>query len=605
MHRTKASFVLLAMACVVAAAAHAAPRERVAISAEVIGSHLRFLASDETAGRRTGEKGNEIAARYIADQFRQFGLEPVGTSKQRDVHAKLNGTGYFQPWTFVAGSTRGRNNALEATLGGKRVRYHVGVEFEPSVATSDGTAGGELVFAGYGTQNSVRNDYAGVDVRGKIVLVLSSREPPQGRRFAGFEVQRKVQAARDQGAAAVLISLAGDDDKPTLNTSARPGDSGLPVLTVRKSLAAAWLKAAGRSLPDIEKALADAPQAFATGIQVSVSADVDKLEKPTANIIGVLPGSDPELSKEYIVLGAHMDHLGMGGPGSLNPSREPAIHYGADDNASGTAGVLALAEHFARRPQRPKRSVIFMCFSGEEMGLLGSAHYVKNPIIPIENTVAMLNMDMIGRMSDNRLSVIGVGTSPAWPPLLDELNERASFNMTKTNSGFGGSDHQSFARVNVPVLFFFTGLHPDYHRPSDTFEKIALWDETRIVQFVAELTDRIAAAPERPAFTALQSARAPSGPRRTALQVSLGIMPEYADDVAGVPVGGLRAGGPAEKAGIKAGDVIVKIADKSIRNIEEYMAALADRKPGETVAVTVKRNGKEVTVTLTLAEARR
>jgi hypothetical protein len=597
--------VIALVAIVIAASLLAAP-PRFAISEQVIGAHLSFLAGDETAGRRTGEKGNELAARYIAEQFRRVGLEPVGTSRQRDPHAKLNGTGYFQPWTFVAGSQRGKANSLEATIGGRRVRYRVGVEFEPSPVSSDAQASGELVFAGYGTQNSTRDDYAGLDPKGKVVLVLTSAGPAQGRRFPGFELQRKVQTARDLGAAGLLVAMATDSEKPVLNPTTRPSDSGLPVLLVRRSVAKAWLKAAGKSLDDVEKALADAPQPVATGVQVTLSADVDKLELPSANIIGLLPGSDSTLSKEYVVIGAHMDHLGMGGAGSLSTERKPAIHHGADDNASGTAGVLALAEHFATSTTRPKRSILFMTFSGEELGLLGSAHYVKNPIVPIESTVAMLNMDMIGRMKDNKLTVIGVGTSPTWNPLLDELNRTASFSLTKTNAGFGGSDHQSFARANVPVLFFFTGMHPDYHRPSDTFDKIALWDETRIVRFVADIAGRIANGPARPVFSSIQGEGGDNAaPRRTTLQASLGIMPEYSDSVVGVPVGGLRTGGPAEKAGIKTGDVVVKIGDKSIRNIEEYMAALAGHKAGDTVSVTVKRNGQEVTVSVVLAESRR
>lgn len=597
---------LLAIASALAACvAIAAPDRPAAISEEVIGSHLRFLASDETAGRRTGDKGNEIAARYIAEQFKRIGLEPVGTSRQRDPQAKMNGTGYFQPFSFVAGSMRGKHNALEASIKGRRVRYRLGTEFEPSTATSSGTVSGEVVFAGYGNKNANRDDYAGLDVKGKIVLVLTANAPAQNRRFPQFEAQRKVQTARDLGAVAILIALPTDTDSPTFNSGARPSDAGIAVLSVRKSLAAAWVTAAGRSFDETEKALEDGPQPFSTGIQATVSTEVARRELPTANIIGLLPGSDPTLAKEYIVIGAHMDHLGMGGSGSLNSDGKPAIHYGADDNASGTAGVLALAEHFATAPARPKRSILFMAFSGEELGLLGSAHYVKNPIFPIENTVAMLNMDMIGRTKDNKLSVIGVGTSPIWDSLLDDVNKTASFALTKTNSGFGGSDHQSFASANVPVLFFFTGMHPDYHRPSDTFDKIALWDQTRIVQMVAAIADRVANRPERPAFTALRGPSGEAGPRRLQIQASLGIMPEYSEDAGGVPVGGLRSGGPAEKAGIKVGDIVTKIGDKTVRSIEEYMAALASRKVGETVAVTVRRDGKEIVVQLTLAESRR
>jgi len=600
-------FILAAAALTATAALWAAPPKRIAISEEVIGSHIRFLASDETQGRASGEKGNEIAARYIADHFRRVGLDAVGTSRQRDPHAKLNGTGYFQPWTFVAGSARGKLNSLEATVGGKRMRYRVGVEFEPSPATADAKAEGEVVFAGFGNRGAVRDDYAGLDPKGKIVLILTGGgQQTTARRFGQFEIQRKVQAARDLGASALLVALAADADKPVLNPTARPSDSGIPVVMVRRQLAAAWLKAAGKSLAEIEKTLPDAAQAFPLGIEASVSADVDKLEKPTANIVGLLPGSDPALSKEYVVIGAHMDHLGLGGTSSLSSDRKRAIHYGADDNASGTAGVLALAEHFADRTTRPKRSLVFMAFSGEEIGLVGSSHYVKNPILPIEKTVAMLNMDMIGRMKDNKLSVIGVGTSPAWNPMLDDLNKTASFSMAKTSSGFGGSDHQPFANASVPVLFFFTGTHPDYHRPSDTFDKIALWDQTRVVQLVASITERVANGPDRPQFTAVRAAnRSAAGPRRMQIQASLGVMPEHSSDVAGVPIGDLRAGGPAEKAGLKVGDVVVKIGDKTVRNIEEYMAALASHKVGDKVDVTVKRDGREVSVNLVLAESRR
>lgn len=598
-----ASKLLAAGAVACALSAWAIPPKPVAITETLIAPHLQFLAGDACQGRRTGEKGNEIAARYIADQFKRVGLTPIGTSKQRDPAAKMNGSGYFQPFTFVAGSVRGKANALEATLGGRTQRYRLGADFEPSGASGTGTANGEVVFVGYGSKTNARDDYEGIAAQGKIVLALSAAEDPQRRaRLRGFDVMRKVQAARDAGAAALVVALSTDAQKPTFDPNGRVTDSGLPVLIIRRSVAADWLKAAGKQIAELEKALAEAPQSFATGINASVSAEVAKREEPTANIIGLLPGSDPELAKQYVVIGGHMDHLGLGGSGSLNAGGQPAIHYGADDNASGTAGVLALAEYFASQPTRPKRSLVFMAFSGEELGLLGSVHYTKSPIVPLEDTVAMLNMDMIGRSADNKLSVIGVGSSPAWNGILDEANKTASFQLTRTDSGFGGSDHQSFYRARVPVLFFFTGTHPDYHRPSDTFDKINMWDETRIVQMVAAIAERVGNDPGRPAYAEVQSSRqSVGGPRR--LAASLGIMPEYSGDAVGVPVGGLRSGGPAEKAGIKVGDVVVRLAGKSVRNIEEYMAALAERKPGEKVDVTVKRGAAEHTLTLTLAES--
>lgn len=578
-------------------------RKPVAITESLISPHLQFLAGDECQGRRTGEKGNEIAARYIAEHFRHIGLVPLGTSKQRDPNAKLNGSGYFQPFAFIAGSQRGKANSLEAVISGQTKRYRLSKDFEPASSASTGTAKGPVVFVGYGNTTGARDDYAGVDAKGKIALAVMSPEQPERRgRFRGMELQRKVQAARDAGAAALVVALANEKERPTFNASARPGNSGLPVLMVRRAVAEEWLRAAGKNLGEIEKTLSETPASLELPVQAAVATEVATREEPTANIIGLLPGSDPELAKEYLVIGAHMDHLGLGGAGSLNPDNKPAIHYGADDNASGTAGMMALAEYFASLPVRPKRSMLFMAFSGEELGLLGSIHYTKNPIVPLEKTVAMLNLDMIGRAKDNKVSAIGVGTSPVWHGILDEVNKTASFQLARSNSGFGGSDHQSFYNAGVPVLFFFTGTHPDYHRPSDTFDKINVWDETRIVQMVADIAARVAEDPKRPEFVRIQAERPGGGPPRRS-GASLGIMPEYSAEVAGVPVGGLRSGGPAEKAGVKVGDIVIRIAGKSIRNIEEYMAVLADRKPGEKVEVTVKRGAEEITVTLTLAES--
>lgn len=601
--RTRYAHYLPLLVLIVASGLRADTRRPVAISESLIAPHLQFLAGDACAGRRTGEKGNELAARYIAEHFHRVGLAPIGTCKQRDPNAKLNGSGYFQPFLFVAGSERSGRNKLTAVVNGKAKRYRLGSDFEPSNATGNATVEGEVVFAGFGNRSSTRDDYAGVDVKGKVVLVLSSPEQPgQRSRFRNMELQRKVQAARDAEAAAVVIALADDKQTPSFNRDARYNDAGIPAVIVRRSVAAEWLAAAGKDINALTTTLQNEPAAFTLPVKVAVTTEVRKREEPTANIIGVLPGSDPVLSKEYVVIGAHMDHLGMGGPGSLDSSGTPAIHHGADDNASGTAGVLALAEYFASQPTRPKRSLVFMAFSGEELGLLGSAHYTKNPILPLDRTVAMLNMDMIGRMQNNRLSVIGVGTSPAWNAILDEANKDGAFEMARSNAGFGGSDHQSFYQAKVPVLFFFTGMHPDYHRPSDTFDKINMTDETRVVQLVAGIAERVADASERPAFTEM-SGGGSEGRRPRMPGASLGIMPEYSADTPGVPVGGLRPGGPAAKAGIRVGDVVIRLGGKSIRNIEEYMAALADRKPGETVEVTVKRDGQEVTVKVTLAES--
>jgi aminopeptidase YwaD len=576
------------------------------ISAGTIQSYIAYLASDELAGRMTGEKGNEEAARFVAAAFRRAGLKPLGTSRQNDANAKPDGSGYFQPFTFTAGTAEGKNNRLQAVVGRKSARYRLGTEFEPAGISLSGEASGEVIFAGYGivSNEPARDDYAGQNVRGKIVLALAGVPTidPHSPLQAFVSARRKAVAAREKGAAALLLVLPKDSDAPHMDGIGVTADAGIPVLIVRRSVAAAWLKAAGKSLEEVEKALAAAPQAFPTGVQAALQTDVKKVTKTTANIAGYLEGSDPALRNEVVVIGAHMDHLGMGGPYSMAEDKKPAIHHGADDNASGTAGVMALAEAFAAHPIRPKRSIVFMCFSGEELGLLGSAHYTQHPLIPMDRTVAMLNMDMIGRMRDNKLIVVGSGTSPAWNPLLDDLNKAAHFTLNKNDAEFGGSDHQSFYLQKVPVLFFFTGLHADYHRPSDTADKINSMDEARIVSFVGDCAERIADNPERPAYQQMTAPRE-GGPAR--FRVTLGTIPDYAAEVEGVALSGVRPGSPAEKAGLKAGDVIVKFGGKSVRNIQDYSLYLSERNPGEEVEIVVKRGSETLTLKATLGASQR
>jgi aminopeptidase YwaD len=597
-----AALILVALRPV---AGFATPEAGGAIRADAIRGHITYLASDELGGRGSGTKGNEEAARYIATAFRRAGLKPVGTAKQNDLNAAMDGTGYFQPFSFVAGVAKGRDNVLEATIGGNPVRYRAGSEFEPSGISGSGRAEGEVVFVGYGIQSRdpARDDYANVEVRDKVVLLFAGAPTadPHSPLMGQSDLRRKALTARERGAKAVIVVLPKDSDHPRTDT-AETNDAGVPILLVKRSVATAWLNAAGQNLESTEEALAREPRAFPTGVTVRLAADVRKVTKRSANILGFLEGSDPALKEEVVVIGAHMDHLGNGGAYSLDPSRKPAIHHGADDNASGTAGVLALADYFSSTSTRPKRSLLFICFSGEELGLLGSAHYVKNPVIPIEKTAAMVNMDMIGRMQNNKLIVVGSGTSPAWSSLLDQVNGAARFDLARSESGFGASDQQSFYASKVPVLFFFTGLHADYHRPSDTADKINAEDEARVVNFVAECATRIANAPERPAY---QQMAVPQEQAPARFRVSLGSIPDYAAQVEGVQLSGVRPGSPAEKAGLKAGDIIVKFGGKTIRNVQEYTIALTEHKPGDEVEIVVKRGNETVTLKAILAASSR
>ena len=612
---------LLAALLLLSAPTFARETTRAAFSASAIRSQVSYLASDELRGRGSGEAGNEKAARFIAQEFARNGLKPLGTDRQRDPNASLNGSGYFQPFRFIAGRAIGKGNRLEATFGGKTVQYRVNQEYAPSGVSGGGKAEGEVVFVGYGIQAPKANhdDYAHLDVKGKIVLLLagSPNNDPHSPLAEYADIRRKASAARTLGANALLVILPKTSDALNAHGSdfSEASDAGMPVLRLRRPIAETWLQTAGKSLDDLEKE-ADTNRyvSTATGVRIRLAADVKKIEKVTANILGLIEGSDPILKNEVVVIGAHMDHLGMGGPGSLATSSKPAIHHGADDNASGTTGILQLAAYFGAshtartdsprlaselQTPRPKRSLLLICFSGEELGLLGSDYYVKHPVMPLEKTVAMLNMDMIGRLRDDKLTVIGSGTAKEWAALLDEANKTAGFTLARSESGFGASDQQSFYVKDIPVLFFFTGTHADYHKPSDTADKINAEGLAKVARLVADCAERIADAPERPTFQHIKVAEPSSG--SPGFRVYFGTVPDYAAMVEGVQLNGVREGSPAEKAGLKAGDIIVKFGGKEIKNVYDYTYALQDYKPGDKVDVVVQRGKETLTLHVTLA----
>ncbi|HYN26458.1 MAG TPA: M20/M25/M40 family metallo-hydrolase, partial [Pyrinomonadaceae bacterium] len=350
-----------------------------------------------------------------------------------------------------------------------------------------------------------------------------------------------------------------------------------------------------------------------------------------ANVIGILEGSDPNLKNEAIVIGAHYDHLGRGGAGSL-AQREGDVHYGADDNASGTAGLIELARILSTQRPKPRRTIVFVAFSGEEEGLLGSNYYVDHPVIPLANTVAMINMDMIGRMKDRKLVIGGVGTAPEWPAMIERANVlqgltvnasstahscsslpivvgangrmvvgndvTKQFLLTLNEDGFGPSDHSSFYAKQIPVLFFWTGTHIDYHKPSDTAEKINYDDEARIIAMVARIVHDIDASDKRPTY---QVAKSAATGRSIGFRVYLGTIPNYADSSDGLLLEGVRDDSPAAQAGLKAGDRIVKMAGRDVHNVYDYTAALGEMKAGQEYEVEIMRGSERLILRLTPA----
>jgi hypothetical protein len=569
-----------------------------AITANDISHHVKYLASDALEGRLTASAGAEKAAAYIAAEFRRYGLKPVGED-----------AGYFQRFPFVAGIRLGKGNRFEVTIGDKVTPYAVGGDFMPMAFSAEGPVEGEMVFAGYGISAPDLNhdDYAGLDVKGRIVLVLRytpDGDNPHSQFWRYASLRSKALMARERGAKAIVFIADTDDFKGNSLSQLKYDysfvDSGIVALAIsRWRMADFGLGAEERRSGGAGGQLSSPPSTSSTSSTLSTMRSIGRASinvalvkdtKQAANVVGYLEGGDAQLKNELIIIGAHYDHLGFGGENSLAPKQVGEVHNGADDNASGTAGLLELAQALAANRAELKRSVLFMAFSGEEEGLLGSNYYTKNPTFPLERTVAMINMDMIGRMQDNKLVVQGLGTSPQWKPLVERLNQEAKFELKTGEDGTGPSDHSSFYLKNIPVLFFFTGVHADYHKPSDDADKINAADEARIVRFAYQVAKELSAAPERPAFVKTTSEQR----EVRGFRVSLGTIPDYAEQVDGVKLSGVREGSPAEKAGLRPADVIVRLGKIAIKNIYDYTFALGELKAGEEVEVEVIREGQRV-----------
>ena len=552
-----------------------------------IQKHVKYLASDALEGRRTGSSGATEAARYIAKEFKRLGLKPVASSTS----GKGSESRYWQGFPYVAGVKLGPANEL--TLGNDKLE--TGTDWLPLGFSSSAKASGKLVFAGYGITATElnHNDYANGEAAGNIAIVLQGTPDganPHGQ-FARYEgVRWKAVAAKNAGVKALVV-IANEanfkDDRLTkLAYDNSAGDAGLPVIVVSRAAAERLLAASNISLSQLDPKSSAGRVLTGSG---TLSTDIVRTEAPAYNVIGMLEGSHPILKKEVIVIGAHYDHLGRGGEGSLAP-RAGDIHYGADDNASGTAGVLELARLFTKQTPRPRRTIVFMAFGGEEEGLLGSNYYINHPLVPLANTVAMINMDMIGRMKDGKLIIGGIGTAKEWRDL---MATEKTFQLTLNEDGFGPSDHSSFYAKQIPVLFFWTGTHTDYHKPSDTFEKINYEDEVRILALVARVVNQLDTADNRLTYT---TAKSDATPRTGGFRVYLGTIPSYADSDNGLLIDGVRDDSPAAKAGLKAGDRIVKIGTRDIKNVYDYTYALGEMKAGEEYAIEVMRGTERLSL---------
>jgi Peptidase family M28/PDZ domain len=565
------------------------------LSANDIQYHVNYLASDSLEGRLAGTPGCEKAAGYIGAEFKRFGLQPLGDD-----------SGFEQKFDFVGDVKLGPNNQLTFQCGGGDTTLAVNTDFIPAGFSASDSVSGEVIFAGYGISTSEQNydDYAGIEANGKFVMALqyspTSNNPHAS--FAKFEpIRYKALQARQHGAKALFV-VVGPEEKPEVNgKTAAPlpklrydraaADAGLPVIYVTAA-AADWLLAPSwNSIKNLQTKINkdQKPASFLiSGAQATAKTEIKQERRVSANLIGELAGSDPQLKEQAIIIGAHYDHLGRSSESALDPEKEGEIHNGADDNASGTSGVLELAQYFAAQKKRPRRSLIFMTFSGEELGVLGSSYYTNHPTFPLANTEAMINMDMIGRMKDSTLVIEGIGTAPQWQPLIERLSPPYKFKLSLKKDGRGPSDHTSFYEKNLPVLFFFTNLHDDYHRVTDDAEKINAKDQARILQLVAQIVEEVADQDSTLHFTKAESEQ----PAVRGFRISVGTIPDYAAEVEGMKISGVRQGSPAEKAGLQSGDIIIKFGKFDIKNIYDYTYALGEFSPGQEVPVTVKRGEK-------------
>jgi hypothetical protein len=577
---------------------------------------IKTLTASAMEGRGDGAKGLTRAAHLIEQRYKSLGLQPAG---------KKN---FFQPFDVITGRRLRSGNRLQEALHLEDVsvehrNYKLLEEFIPLSFSANGSVEAPLVFAGHGitAPEFSYDNYQGLETKGKVVLVLRGEPPslsaksPERGHTPHESVISKAINAKNHGAIAIIVVNgklpSGEEDVlPRFGDAEGPQDAGILCLQVKNSVADTWFRNRGKALSDVQRETDDPLQpgpvlvGGSVGPTLSVKVSIETIHATVNNVLAYLPGK----TDEYVILGAHYDHLGRGQSHSLAPSQIGQIHPGADDNASGTAGVLELARLFAALKGQLQRGILFANFAGEELGLLGSAEWVKNPTLPLDKAVAMLNMDMIGRIKNDKVYIGGLGTGTTFPSILDQAESHTTFKYENSPGGYSSSDHTSFVTKRIPVLFFFSGLHSDYHKPSDTWEKINADSAAHLLDLVSNVALRIDTAPDRPTFVAVVEnpnphAGTPSG-SGGGYGPYFGSIPDFGQIENGVRFSDVRPGSPAAKAGFQAGDVLIQFGDKGIKNLYDFTDALRRSKVGDTVQVTVLRDGKPVTASVTLEQRR-
>lgn len=538
-------------------------QETATVSTQAVQRHVKFLASDELKGRRAGTPQADVAARYVASEFLRLGLEPIGEMEE-------NGKSFSQRFEISIPPVPGENSKVEWMDAGQMVGLSA-KEVTPLIFSASQIVEGNVYPV---TVENIQQGTYPFEFTNPIFTVEIKADFAANPHMARYrQLAMKAKEAGVQG-----LILWGDIDEKAKKAFEMEGSGSVEIPVV-------WVSSESKK---------KIPQ------RATLQADLKRDKATTRNVIALLPGK--EGAKQYVVIGAHYDHLGMGGHDSLSPD-QVEIHHGADDNASGTAALIQMANLLAPERGKLERNIVFAAFGAEEEGLLGSMHFVKNPPIPLDQVVAMLNFDMVGRLGDKgKLDLGGVGTSAKLQEIAEKVNKATStLNVKYSQSplgGFGGSDHLSFYQKGIPSLFFFTGLHTDYHKPSDTWEKINYEGVLRIAEFGAGVAKEIAGNNDPLPFTKPpepEKKMSSGGPRAW-----FGSIPEYGDSNDGVHISGTSSGSPAEKAGMKAGDIITKVGTVEIKTIQDFTYALQTYKPGDVVEVEYIRDKEKKKLSITL-----
>jgi Iap family predicted aminopeptidase len=572
------------------------PRRVTELPADRIMADIAWLADPAREGRGVGTAGLAASGEYIEKRYRELGLAPAGEGGYRQVFSVTTGLKVADDTSLKIGATAVAQGSIT-----------------PIASSASGEVSGDLVLAGHGISDKELgvDEYAKLDVKGKIVV--ARRFVPHGDKFDHRDAERRFGAldykawvAREKGAKALIVVDApvrpkdapkdwkAPDEAPFPELHSRTyGDAGIPVLLVKRA-----------GLGDLLEKLAKKQR-----VRADIKVSLDKTKQDAFNVLARLASGAPpaERLQGVVILGAHYDHLGLGGRDSLAPDKKEP-HLGADDNASGTAALLEVARALSARKNELRRDVVFASFSGEEAGVLGSTHYTRGPSagLAMGDVVAMINMDMVGRMRENRATVLGAATADEWVPLVEAACAKARIDCVTSGDGYGPSDQTAFYAAGIPVLHFFTGSHGDYHKPSDAADKINAAGAAQIAEVVADLAGGVGRREQRLSLRKL-AAPLPQGDTRS-FNASLGTIPDYAgppNGQKGVLLAGVRVGGAAEASGLRRGDILVRLGEHEVGSVEDLMYVLNSSKPGERVTATALREGKELKVEVTFQESRR